>query len=80
MVITRAHPVKTIPKKECRSCKYYEKGKCRLFVDRIAKNEIVFVDADVLRADENSCGPKGLFWAASDFDPDQILYSDTPFW
>ena len=66
-------------KPECRKCKYYEKGTCRLFIEQFAKNEIMFAPVDVVRADEKLCGPKGLFWSSSDFDSDQTWYSGVPW-
>lgn len=80
MATSRAPPkVSWMGKNECRTCKYYEKGRCRLFIYQFAKNEIIFAPVDVLRADERLCGPKGLFWASSDFDSDQIWYSGAPW-
>jgi len=67
----------SVPK--CVNCKYYEKGRCRLFVDKYEK-KIVYVKTELARLDENMCGPKGSFWAStSDFDQDQIWYSDVPW-
>ena len=81
MASVRTPPrVSWMGKPECRKCKYYEKGTCRLFIEQFAKNEIVFAAVEEVRADEKMCGPKGVFWDSSDFDPDQLWYSDIPFW
>jgi hypothetical protein len=63
-------------KADCKTCKYYSKGRCRLFIEKIEKSEIMFARVEDVRADEKMCGPKGVFWSSSDFDPDQIWYQD----
>jgi len=66
-------------KPDCRKCRHYEKGKCRLFIEHYTKNKIIFAPVNVARMDDTMCGPTGMFWALS-FDSDQFLYSDNPFW
>jgi hypothetical protein len=74
MATVRAYPKMIRP--TCRTCRYYEKGRCRLFVENISKNEIMYAKIELARLDENLCGPEGMFWASPDFDTDQMWYSD----
>ena len=78
----RAPPrISWLGKPECRSCKHYAKGKCRLFIDMNYDNKIVFARVDEVRADERMCGPKGVYWSlTSDFDSDQPWYSGISSW
>lgn len=66
-------------KPECRTCKYYAKGKCRLFLEHYVKNSIMFAPVEIARTDETMCGNSGMFWTSLNFDSDRILYSDTPW-
>lgn len=63
-------------KRSCNTCKYHDKGLCRLFLYTLGP-DVSFAKTIDVRFDEKLCGPEGLFWTSfEDSDSDQIWYSD----
>lgn len=64
----------------CINCKYYNKSRCRLFLE-VNDNKLVIAKAREVRLDEKLCGPEGIYWALpSDPDPGQFWYSENVEW
>jgi hypothetical protein len=60
----------------CKTCKYHNKGKCRLFLDT-TDHKVAFAKVIDVRFDEQLCGSYGTFWSpVGDSDSDRISYSD----
>lgn len=58
-------PIKLTPAKpkinRCKTCKYFENDKCKLFFHQTQSNEVVYIDAVVSRLDESLCGFYGKY-------------------
>jgi len=77
---THLRPVVVRPPKTCKTCRYYEKMRCRLVLD-VENGELIFAKTEVARLDESLCGPMATFWTSPlDSDSDQISYWDIPEW
>jgi hypothetical protein len=62
---TRTFPTFSNAQKPCTKCRYYEKGRCKLFLE-IEDKTLTFAKTHVIRFDEKSCGPEGLYWMPDD--------------
>jgi len=76
MSSVRTFPKSTNALRPCSTCKYHNKGHCKLFFYERG-DKVSFSNIHDIRFDEKLCGPEGLFWSPPvDPDPDQIWYSD----
>jgi hypothetical protein len=63
---------------KCRTCRYYEKGKCRLFIERV-NNQITYAKVEDVRLNKSMCGPSALYWSDVNSDSDQTWYLGDPW-
>lgn len=50
---------------KCSTCKYFQKGHCKLFLD-VYDEKLSFAKARDVRSDETLCGTSGLYWILRD--------------
>jgi hypothetical protein len=76
--------VKSTRGPKCNHCKYYDKGRCRLFLEMKHDKNLKFALARVVRLDENACGSNAVFWNPSPYERDpefnNLLVSDMTSW
>jgi len=57
--------VAPVPKSSplCRTCKYFENGKCKLFASQDpVSGTLVYVDISQARSNKDLCGPDGNYY------------------
>ena len=64
---------------KCKNCKYYQKGRCRLFFDT-RTTTVSYAKVEEVRADKLLCGPKGVYWTHEDYYSDHMWCSDISYW
>jgi len=52
----------------CRMCKYFEKGNCKLFIQPMWNDKIVYVNTVEARTNPQLCGPVGEYYVDSGRD------------
>lgn len=59
-----------IAKPACTRCRYFEKGRCRLFVQITPSKMSSYTKAEHAREDTYLCGPEGLYFSDKDVPPE----------
>ena len=52
----------------CRTCKYFDSGTCKLYIQPLWDGKLMYASTPVVRADPNLCGPDGQYYVDSGLD------------